>query len=263
MNEESRVLVEREDAIAVIRLNDPEVANAVSPEMRLALRAALEELAQPGGPRALVLTGSGRNFCSGGNVRNFPGSGNANPPPRAWRAHAELLPVLTLRLADLPVIGAINGAAVGAGISIALGCDVRLAGSSTTFRFWQMKRGILPDYGLTYLLPEIVGQQHAFELMARNEVLNAEEAQRLGLVRAVVPDADLLEAAKAMAREYAQGPTLAIGLLKRALYQRHDGELARAMEFEANAGDRMRSTEDYAEAMLAFKERREPVFRGR
>jgi 2-(1,2-epoxy-1,2-dihydrophenyl)acetyl-CoA isomerase len=150
MDDAPRVLTEREDEIAVLRLNDPEVANAVSERMRLELRAALEQLAKPGGPRALVLTGSGRHFCSGGNVRNFPGAGDPNRPPRPQRPHAELLPVLHLRQADLPVIGAINGAAVGAGISIALACDIRLAGASTTFRFWQMKRGILPDYGLTY-----------------------------------------------------------------------------------------------------------------
>jgi len=171
--------------------------------------------------------------------------------------------VLAFRDSPKPVIAAVNGAAAGAGMNLALCCDMRLA--STTAKFAQafVRRGLHPDWGGTYFLPRVVGTAKACELIFTGEIIDAQEALRLGIVSAVHAPEELLPAAHALARKIADGPPIAIRLAKRAIYHNLDSDLRQALEFETFAQNICFDTEDAAEGIRAFVEKRSPSFRGK
>src|SRR5262249_20906361 len=173
------------------------------------------------------------------------------------------LTVLTLRDTPKPVIAAVNGAAAGAGMNLALACDLRLASTAAKFTQAFVKRGLHPDWGGTFFLPRVVGFAKAAELIWTGEIIDAQEALRLGIVSAVYPPEEVMTATYALARKIAAGPPIAIRLAKRALYHNLECDLRQALEFETFAQNICYETDDAREGIRAFVEKRPPVFRGK
>jgi 2-(1,2-epoxy-1,2-dihydrophenyl)acetyl-CoA isomerase len=171
--------------------------------------------------------------------------------------------LLAMRDAAKPVIAAVNGAAAGAGMNLALGCDIRLASTAAKFTQAFVKRGLHPDWGGTYFLPRLVGMAKACELIFTGEIIDAQEALRLGIVNAVYSPEELMPAAYELARKIAAGPPVAIRLAKRALYHSEETDLRGALEFETFAQNVCSETEDAREGIRAFVEKRAPSFKGR
>jgi 2-(1,2-epoxy-1,2-dihydrophenyl)acetyl-CoA isomerase len=172
---------------------------------------------------------------------------------------------MALDLADFdkPVIGAINGAAVGAGLSIALLCDIRIASEKARFGAVWLSVGLIPDLGATYSLPRIVGREKALELMLSREIIKADTALQIGLVGRVVPHDQLMDEAKKLAKQLSAGPSVAIELTKRALQRSLNNDLKTQLDYETYAQNICRQTEDHKEGIRAFAEKRKPVFTGR
>ena len=250
--------------VATITLNRPERLNALSPQLRLDLKNALEEANTSNEVRAIIITGAGRGFCSGGDVKAM---NEANESGAAGPLIDKIAPVrdqvvLAMRNADKPIIAAVNGPAAGAGMNIALACDIRVASDTARFGQTFSRRGLHPDWGGTYFLPRIVGMAKACELIWSGKMIDAEEALHLGIVSDVTKPGDLLETAQALAQSFAAGPPIAIQLAKRAMYRAMDSSLREALEFETYAQNICRDTEDAKEGIRAFVEKRDPDFTG-
>ncbi len=259
------LLYETSDAIATLTLNRPERLNALGDTLREDLHDAILRAAGDPTVRTIVLTGAGKGFCAGGDVKAMhqarEGGRDRDLLDRIAPLRDQVL--LAMRDAPKPIIAAVNGAAVGAGMNLALGCDIRIA--STTARFAQsfVKRGLHPDWGGTYFLPRLVGTAKACELIFTGEPIGAEEALRLGLVNAVVAPEALMPATRALAARIAAGPPVALRLARRAIYRNAAADFRSALEFETFAQNACRDTEDAAEGIRAFVEKREPRFQGR
>lgn len=259
------LLYDVSDNIATITLNRPERLNALSPTMREELYDALVKSNSRDDVRVIVITGAGRGFCSGGDVkamneRNESGAGTALEEAMA-PARDEA--VLAMRDSRVPIIAAVNGAAAGAGMNIALACDIRIAADNARFGQTFTRRGLHPDWGGTYFLPRLVGMAKACELIFTGKMIDAAEALRLGLVTEVTAPDALMPAVRALAGEIAAGPPIAIRLARRAMYRNADSNLREALEYETFAQNLCRETEDSKEGVRAFVEKREPRFKGR
>ena len=251
--------------VATITLNRPERLNALSPQLRLDLKNALEVADTSNEVRAIIITGAGRGFCSGGDVKAM---NEANESGTAGPLNDKIAPVrdqvvLAMRNSDKPIIAAVNGPAAGAGMNIALACDIRVASDTARFGQTFSRRGLHPDWGGTYFLPRIVGMAKACELIWSGKMIDAEEALHLGIVSEVTEPGVLLETAQALALSFAAGPPIAIRLAKRAMYRAMDSSLREALEFETYAQNICRDTEDAKEGIRAFVEKRDPDFTGR
>ena len=259
------LLYEVKDGIATLTLNRPERLNALGDTLREDLQDAVTRAAEDAEVRVLIVTGAGKGFCSGGDVKAM----NERRESRAERPLTEKVApgrdqtVLALRNAPKPVIAAVNGAAAGAGMNLALCCDIRLASTAAKFAQAFVRRGLHPDWGGTYFLPRVVGAAKACELIFTGEVIDAQEALRLGIVSALYPPEELMPAALALARKIADGPPVAIRLAKRAIYHSLECDLRQALEFETYAQNICYETEDAAEGIRAFVEKRPPSFKGR
>jgi len=261
--------IEVGDGWAVVALNRPERLNAITAEMQKEMEMALADL-QAQGVRALILTGRGRGFCSGADVSGLMAargetvfSSLAGGPAQRLRRPLGSLAALLYRF-PRPTIAAVNGVAAGAGLSLALACDIRLAAESARFSAIFVRRGVMPDYGCTWLLPRIIGPARAYEMMYTGRMVSAAEAERWGLVNRVVPDDRLLDEAKAMAAELAKGASLAHEALKYAAQRAMEGRpLEENLLYEAYGQETLSQTEDYQEGMRSFQEKREPLFKGR
>lgn len=259
---EKSVLSERVGDVAVLTMNRPSKMNAIDRSMIDGLESAITE-ARLDGARALLLTGSGRGFCAGADLTAPPGQGHTpGTETLATRGMPLGFPSLLLQQFPRPTIAAVNGAAVGAGFGLALACDIRIASESARFSAIFAKRALSPDYGCTQLLPIAVGMSKALELMYTGDIIGADEAEHIGLVSSVVPDGDLLEHAMDLARKLASGPSVAHGLTKKLAYSAYSRDLQDQLWLEGQASQATGSTEDRAEGVRAFHERREPVFRG-
>jgi enoyl-CoA hydratase/carnithine racemase len=260
----SDILVEEDGPVALVTLNRPDKLNSMGGTMLGDLADYLGSLnAGDYRIRAVVLTGAGRAFCAGGDVTSFP---NVDETRRAaaWRRpHGERSPVLVLRECDVPVIGAINGYAVGGGFGLALATDFRICSEDVVFQAAQIKRGITADVGLPFLLQAAVGTQRALEIIATARRVQAAEARTLGLVLEVLPADQLVARALEIARQVAQNAPLAIAAAKRLVYLPHQEDLARTEELTAMFVGKLFDTEDGREGARSFMERREPSFRGR
>jgi enoyl-CoA hydratase/carnithine racemase len=259
------LLYDVKDGIATLALNRPDRLNALGDTLREDLHHAVGKVAADEDVRVVVITGVGKGFCAGGDVKAMHEGKQAGAARPVLEKIAPLRDqvLLALRDAPKPVIAAVNGPAAGAGMNLALACDIRLA--STTARFGQtfVRRGLHPDWGGTYFLPRIVGLAKAAELIFTGEIIDAAEALRLGLVSAVYPPEDLMPAAYVLARKVADGPPLAIRLARRALYHNQEVDLRQALEFETFAQNVCYESDDAREGIRAFVEKRDPVFRGR
>jgi len=213
--------------------------------------------------RVVILTGAGRGFCPGQDLAAAMEQAASGRLQYGEHLRALYNPlILRMRRLPKPIIGAINGVAAGAGMSLALACDLRIAAESATFLQAFIKVGLVPDSGSTWLLPRLVGSARALELMLSGRRVTAQEALGLGIVNEVVPDDDLRERAHAVARGLADGPTLTIGYIKAAIEFAQDHSLAQALDKEAELQDLAGQTADHIEGVSAFLEKRTPHFKG-
>jgi 2-(1,2-epoxy-1,2-dihydrophenyl)acetyl-CoA isomerase len=255
----AEVETQRDDRVLTITLNRPDVLNAFNQAMHDAFRAALKE-ARDADVRAVVLTGAGRGFCVGQDLNEFRDEAEDlgeflrrtfNPNVRALRA------------LEKPVVAAVNGAAAGAGLSLACACDVRLAASSAAFVPAFVNVGLVPDTGATYFVARLLGYARAFEWLCSGRRLSAADAHAWGLVAEVVDDGRLTARAAEAAVRLAALPTRAIGMTKRLLDRAAVSSLADQLELEAQLQSAAAQGEDFREGLAAFLEKREPRFTGR
>ena len=251
-----------EDGIAWLTLNRPDRLNAFSPAMLLAFGEALQRLSEDPGVGAVIVTGAGCGFCAGGDVKTMPERASQGFEERVEglrRMHR--LPML-LRTMPKVVIAMVNGPAVGAGLGLAMACDLRIAGRSARFGTGFAGVGYSGDFGGSWTLTRLVGTAKTRELYLLGEIIDAETAQSLGLVNRVVDDDALHDEAAALARRIADGPRIAYGYMKRNLFAAETEPLATVLEMEAVHQARTAMTEDHLEASRAFAEKRRPVFKG-
>lgn len=259
------LIYEVKDHVATLTLNRPDRLNALGGSLRDDLHDAITRSAADPDVRVMIVTGSGKGFCSGGDVKamNEAKDGKRERPLMEKIAPGRDRTLLAMRDAPQPIIAAVNGAAAGAGMNLALGCDIRLASTAAKFSQAFVKRGLHPDWGGTYFLPRVVGMAKACELIFTGAVIDAAEALRLGIVSQVLAPEELLPTALALARAIAAGPPIAIRLAKRGLYRNAESDLRTALEYETFAQNTCFETEDATEGIKAFVEKRAPQFKGR
>jgi 2-(1,2-epoxy-1,2-dihydrophenyl)acetyl-CoA isomerase len=249
----------REGGVLTIRLNRPDVLNAFNRDMHKALGEALKE-ARDSEIRAVVLTGAGRGFCVGQDLTEF----REAPGDIADRLRASYHPnVLAIRALEKPVIAAVNGAAAGAGLSVACACDIRIASDAATFIPAFINIGLIPDSGGTFFIARLLGPARAFEWMTSGRRLTAAEAQAWGLVSEVVDADGLAERAAELAVTLAAMPTRAIGMTKRLFDAAPTNTLEEQLELEAQLQSAATNSDDFREGVSAFLEKRDPDFKGR
>lgn len=253
------ILFEVADAVATVTLNRPDSLNSLNTAMRRELLVAIKAAGRDEAVRAVVITGAGRGFCSGADLR-----GGSSEREFRRVLIGEYNPLITaIRELPKPVIAAVNGVAAGAGVSLALACDLVYASAEARFICAFVRIGLVPDSGSTRTLVRALGRHRAAKLIFSGEPLGAAEAQAAGLVSEVVPAAELADAAHAAAAKLAAGPTRAIGLAKRAINHAEDALLPESLALEAALQELAGRTEDHADGVAAFDEKREPRFVGR
>jgi enoyl-CoA hydratase/carnithine racemase len=250
--------------ITTITLNRPEKLNALAGHMRRDLAEALEAAGSDRAVNVVVITGVGRAFCSGGDVAAMADlieRGDADEFSRLLGSARRV--VTAIRHMSKPVIASINGPAFGAGFNLALACDLRIASSNATFSQSFAKVGLHPDWGGTYFLPRLVTPNKACELFFLGNTIDAEEAQRLGLINFVVPASELEAETRRLAERLRDAPAIAIGAAKQAVYMSQSAELEEMLRYETEAQMRCFDSDDGAEGVRAFLEKRPPKFTGR
>ena len=258
------ILVSVEAGIETITLNRPEKLNALNPEMHQLLRAALERAAVDAEIRVVLLTGAGRGFCTGQDLAERDVSAGAAPIDLSVSLGSHYNPLVRrLRALPKPIICAVNGVAGGAGANIALACDLVIAARSASFIQAFPKIGLMPDAGGIYFLPRLIGTARAMGLALLAEKLDAEQAVQWGLIWKVVDDQQLINEANALALKLANGPTKGYGLLKKAMYASSGNSLDAQLDLERDLQREAGYSEDYREGVTAFKEKREPRFKGK
>jgi len=253
------------DGVATVTFNRPEKLNALTFEVYADLRDLLSEIEHRGDVRVLVLTGSGRGFCSGGDVNEIIGQLLEADTKRVLEFTRMTGSVVErLRRLPMPVIAAVNGVAAGAGSVIALAADLRVLARSASFHFLFTKVGLAgADMGSAYLLPRVIGMGRATEALLLGEAIDAERALGIGLATRVVEDDDLTSAATDLARQLADGPALAYGATKILLSREQDMDLGSAIELEASTQALLMTSDDHAEFYQAFTGKRPPNWTGR
>ena len=263
----AQIIYEKVNRVATITLNRPKKLNAYSEVMVHEILAALADTRDDNDVRAVIITGTGRGFCSGGDI------GTDFAYPTRYRGHRmeSLLEmrenmhqlVTFLRRFDKPTIAAVNGAAVAGGLTLALCCDFRIAAESARLGDTSLKFALIPDEGGAYLFPKYMGLQNALKMSLFSEVYAAREAKELGLVTEVVPDDELMAAARAWAERLADGPPIAIRITKRMMYKQQTMDLENALEDAALGTMVVNYCADVKEGTAAFHEKRKPKFEGK
>ncbi|HXZ02629.1 MAG TPA: enoyl-CoA hydratase-related protein [Stellaceae bacterium] len=254
---------ETADRIATIILNRPDRMNAFTWEMVDAWAAALAEAQRDDAVSVIIVTGAGKAFCSGGDIQGMGERRERTPLQRKneLAAHVHRIP-LTLESVDKPVIAAINGAAAGAGLDLALQCDLRYAAESARLGETYVRVGLVPGAGGTWFLPRLVGAAKALELFWTGELISAEEAERIGMVNKVLPDDRLMDHVREVAGKIARAPQLSVRFIKRAVYQGARIDLRTSLDLISSHYAVVSSSADHKEAVQAYLEKRKPNFTG-
>lgn len=256
------MLYSKQDRIALLTINRPDARNAFSPEMIRLWREHLEEAREDDGVNVIVVTGTGDVFCSGGDIRDM-----AEGKLKSWDMKRFLWDgvhriILTLEDIDKPVIAAINGAAMGAGMDMAIMCDIRVCSDRAKLAESYIQMALGPGDGGAWFLPRLVGTSKALELFLTADVLDAQEALSLGIVNRVVPHEKLMEETMKLADRIAQKAPLSVRMMKRAVYQGASSTLRAHLDYISSQLSLLSETHDHAEAARAFLEKRKPVFTG-
>ena len=256
------VLLDVRDGVAHLTLNRPDDANAITPELATDLLAAATAIELDPSVRAVLLSGAGSRFCGGGDLRGFDAAGDDLP-----FGIRSLIPTLHSAIAmlargNVPIVAAVHGSVAGAGMGLAGMSDIVVAGESTKFVMAYTAVGLSPDGSSSWFLPRLVGLKRALELTLTNRVLSAHEALDMGLITKVVPDADVLDEAGAVASQLAAGPTIAYGIARRLLHASLEDTFETHLAREADGIARTSGTRDAREGINAFVEKRPPTFTG-
>jgi 2-(1,2-epoxy-1,2-dihydrophenyl)acetyl-CoA isomerase len=255
------VLSSRDGAILTLTLNRPEALNALNPQTTQALRAGLEAAGRDPEVGAIILTGAGRAFCAGADLKEVSARAAAGDPDLGADLRANYTPMIrAIRACPKPVIAALNGTAAGAGLSLALACDLRIAAAGAQMIVVFVRVGLVPDAGSLFFLTRMLGLSKATELALTGEPLSADDAVRLGLVAVVVPPDQLIAATMERARRLAEGPRQTYALIKRGMERALQLDLEQTMELESQLQALAAETPDAQEAIRAFLEKRKPVF---
>jgi enoyl-CoA hydratase/carnithine racemase len=259
------LLVDRNDGVTTVTLNRPEKKNAINGRMWRELIEVFDEVADTPDTRVLVITGAGDGFCSGADLTDAENAEDLQGGVGGGLRSMRIVGRAALRLHELtvPTIAAVNGVAAGAGCNLALGCDLVVASDRARFAEIFSKRGLSVDFGGSWLLPRLIGLHRAKELVFLAEVIDATEADRIGLVNRIVPHEELAAAVEELARRLAALPPVQLSVSKRLLNQSLSVSMADALEFEDVAQVMNFQSADTAEAILAFVEKRAPIFTGR
>lgn len=261
---QATILTTQEGGVLTVTFNRPEVLNAFNDQMSAGLRDALRHAERDATVRCVVLAASGRGFSAGQDLGAFM-ERERTPGAHSIREHLRTTYndiVTRLRGLEKPVIASINGVAAGVGLSLALGCDIRIAADNAVFTTGFSRIGLIPDGGMSYMLPLLVGLGRAADLAFTSDRIDAAEAHRLGLVSRVVPAAELADATQALARQLAEMPTRALGLTKRAFNQAILSGLHEWLDYEAHLQEIAGRTSDHREGVQAFLEKRKATFTG-
>jgi enoyl-CoA hydratase/carnithine racemase len=259
-----QVLCRVEERVAVVTLNRPQARNALTLDMKRALARLIPELGADTTVGCLLLTGAGGAFCAGGDTRSMAEEGRPpSPEERVRQLRWEHGVPAAIHGLEKPVVAALPGPAAGAGLSLALACDIRIAAESAFVTTSYARLGLSGDYGGSWFLTRLVGTARARELYFTGDRVDARECERLGLVNRVVPDAELEKQALALARRLAAGPPIALRYMKDNLNRALHEDLRACLDVEAERMVQSAQTEDYLEAVRAFAEKRTPEFRGR
>ncbi|MBI2317304.1 MAG: enoyl-CoA hydratase [Betaproteobacteria bacterium] len=253
------IILEVSDFIASVTLNRPEQLNALNAEMAEELLDAMTRLGNESNVRAIIITGAGRAFAAGKDLKENLSVADEEKVPSDWPERACRL----LRSIDKPIIAAINGAAVGFGCALCLACDIRIASESARIGMGFVRVGVSPGFGSSYFLPRLVGLGKACELAFADRIIDAGEAERIGMVNKVVADSELRQASWEFARSLAEAAPVAMQLTKRAIYQGMQSGLDSQLKLEPAFQVAAIGTEDHREAMKSFLEKRKPVFTGK
>jgi len=258
------ILLEKKDGVATVTLNRPEKYNAFAGLMRQEIVEVIDDVAGDREIRVVVITGAGKAFCVGGDVNEFvSGTTQALAQEVSSERHAMCKAALTINTMEKPVIASVNGVAAGGGCNLALSCDIRIASEKARFGQVFVRRGVHPDWGGIYFLPRLVGYAKAAELIFSGEVVDAEEALRIGMVNRVVAHEELAQTTRDFAERIARNAPIPIAFAKRGLQNFSKWDLPQALDYESYALEVCKQSEDFMEGFSSFLEKREPVFRGK
>jgi enoyl-CoA hydratase/carnithine racemase len=257
------VLVERDGGVVTLTLNRPDVRNAMTVELTDAFTDAVASVRGDPDVRCVVVTGAGKAFCAGGDLSWVQPGPDADVPSIRAKMRAFYPRFLVIRSLDVPTIAAVNGAAIGAGLCVAMACDLRIAAQDAKLSTAFLRLGMHPGMAATYLLTRLVGTARAAELFFTARTIDGTEAERLGLVNRAVPQDRLREEAAALAGEIAANAPIPMGMTKRALYLAERADLETMLEYEGLAQPITMATADLLEGLAAAKEKRAPRFEGR
>jgi len=264
------IILEKQENIATLTLNRPEKLNAIDPQMTQELIKALDEADADDEVRVLVITGAGRGFCSGADVGGM--AGGAAGEPSIARSAEEIRQGLTqgagriipkLQKMQKPTIAMVNGVAAGGGFDIALACDLRIGSENARFMNAFVRIGLFPGFGGTWLYPRVMGLGKALEYLYTGDFMEAQEAEKLGVLNRLVPADELGKETIALARKIADGPPIAIKLMKLQVYKGLAMDLETALQMAAACETITLTSEDHREGVTAFREKRQPKYRGR
>lgn len=259
---EPHILYRLEGHTAVLTINRPEAKNAFSPEMIALWPQFLEEARKDDQVRVVVLTGKGDTFCSGGDIRDMAEGKLCSWDMKNFLWEGVHRIIFTMEDLDKPVIAAINGAAMGAGLDMALMCDLRICSDRARLAESYILMGLVPGDGGAFFLPRLIGLARALELLLTGEVLPPQRALDIGLVNRIVPQSRLMEEAMELAEKMGSRPPLAMRMMKRAVYQAIRSDVRTHLDYISSQISLLSETADHREAARAFLERRSPVFSG-